>query len=115
MISVTFGFHSVMVQVLSKTTAFIVQAVSRGSHHFINIQFWAHLPVHTIMAVGVASQSAQGQAMTITAEKYRRDAAKLAHSKKYQTRNVMMAIIMTTGTNTAEILSANHWIGAFDH
>ncbi|EKE28712.1 MAG: hypothetical protein ACD_3C00025G0001 [uncultured bacterium (gcode 4)] len=68
-ISVTFGFHSVIVHVLSNTMAFIWQAVSSGSHHFIRIQFWAHLQVQTIIAVGVASPSAQGQAITITAEK----------------------------------------------
>jgi hypothetical protein len=46
-----------------------LQSVSNGSHHFIRIHFSAHLPVHTINAVGVASQSAHGQAITITAQK----------------------------------------------
>jgi len=93
----------------------ILHAISSGSHHLIRIQLEAHFPVPTIIAVGVASPSAQGQAITITAEKYRRLVAKLAQSKKYQIRKVIIAIIITTGTKIADILSANHWIGAFDH
>jgi hypothetical protein len=38
-ISVTFGLPSVMVPVLSKTMAFMLQADSSGSHHLISIQF----------------------------------------------------------------------------
>ena len=33
---------------------------------------------------------------------------------KYQTRNVIIAIEITIGTNTEAILSANFWIGAFE-
>jgi len=115
MISVTFGFHWVMVQVLSKTIAFILQAVSNGSHHLIRIQFLAHIQVHTIIAVGVASHKAQGQAITITAAKYNNDCSNVQPIKKYQTRNVKIAIIITNGTNTADILSATDCISAFDH
>lgn len=67
--SVTLDFPSVRVPVLSKIIAFTLQAVSSGSHPFIRIPFDAPIPVPTIMAVGVASPSAQGQAMTITAAK----------------------------------------------
>jgi hypothetical protein len=68
--SVTFGFHSVIVPVLSKTIAFTLHKFSKGSHHFIKTHFSAHFPVPTINAVGVARPSAHGQAITITAEKY---------------------------------------------
>ncbi|MDD3052706.1 MAG: hypothetical protein PHR06_16430 [Candidatus Cloacimonetes bacterium] len=68
-ISVTSGFHSVIVQVLSKTIISTLQRVSSGSHHLIRIHFSAHLPVHTIRAVGVARPNAHGQAITITAAK----------------------------------------------
>jgi len=77
--------------------------------------FCAHLPVPTINAVGVANPSAHGQAMTITAEKYNNEAVSPAHTIKNRTRNTTNAIMITVGTNTAEILSANHWIGALDH
>lgn len=69
----------------------------------------------TINAVGVAKPSAQGQAMTITAEKYKSEAVISAPTTKNQIRNTINAMIITVGTNTAEILSANHWIGALDH
>lgn len=68
-ISVTFGFPSVIVPVLSKTIASILHATSSGSPHLIRIPFCAHFPVPTIIAVGVASPSAQGHAITMTAEK----------------------------------------------
>ncbi len=68
-ILVTFGRPSVKVPVLSNTMALILQAISSGSPHLMRIPFWAHFPVPTIMAVGVASPSAHGQAMTITAAK----------------------------------------------
>lgn len=74
----------------------------------IRIPFSAHFPVPTINAVGVANPSAQGQAITITAEKYNKDAVNPAPTKKNQIINTMSAIPITVGTNTADILSANH-------
>ena len=65
-ISVTTGFPSVIVPVLSSTTASMRRAVSRLSASFINIPFSAPLPIPTIMAVGVASPKAHGQAITST-------------------------------------------------
>jgi hypothetical protein len=53
--------------------------------------------------------------MTITAEKYNSDAVSPAPTMKNQTINTNNAMMITVGTNTAEILSANHWIGALDH
>ena len=50
------------------------------------------------MAVGVASQSAQGQAMTITAAKYRSAVEKAVPIIQYQTTNVTAAMTITVGT-----------------
>ena len=65
-ISVTFGFPSVNVPVLSNTTVFTLWAFSRASPDFINIPSSAPFPVPTIIAVGVASPNEHGQAITIT-------------------------------------------------
>ncbi len=81
----------------------------------MRMPFCAHFPVPTIKAVGVARPSAQGQAITITAEKYNSDAVSPAPTTKNHTANTINAIMITVGTNIAEILSANHWIGALDH
>ena len=63
-IFVTTGVPWVMVPVLSRTTVSMLWAVSRASADLIRIPFVAPLPVPTIIAVGVASPSAQGQEMT---------------------------------------------------
>ena len=65
--SVTLGLPSVTVPVLSSTTVFTVCAVSSASADLIRMPFSAPLPVPTMMAVGVASPSAQGQEITSTA------------------------------------------------
>ena len=67
MISVTSGFPSVIVPVLSKTIVFTLQRVSRGSPPLIKTPFSAHFPVPTIIAVGVANPNAHGQAIINTA------------------------------------------------
>jgi hypothetical protein len=53
--------------------------------------------------------------MTITAAKYMMDDWKLVPNQKYRMKNVAIATRITTGTKTAEILSAIDWICAFDH
>ena len=63
-IFVTTGVPWVMVPVLSRTTVSMLWAVSRASADLIRMPFVAPLPVPTIIAVGVASPSAQGQEMT---------------------------------------------------
>ena len=72
---------------------------------------WAPRPVPTMIAVGVASPRAHGQAMisTATAAVTATDAGSPAPS---QNPRVAAAIVMTTGTNTAAIRSARRWIGA---
>ena len=65
-ISVTSGFPSVMVPVLSNIMLFILCVVSNASPPLIKIPFSAPFPVPTIIAVGVASPSAHGHAITST-------------------------------------------------
>ena len=64
--STTEGRPSVSVPVLSMTTVSIRHSCSRAVASLIRIWFSAPLPMPTISAVGVASPSAQGQAMTST-------------------------------------------------
>ena len=75
--SVTSGFPSVIVPVLSKMMVWILWVVSRASPPFMRIPFSAPLPVPTMMAVGVASPKAHGQAMTRTEIKVLMAKAKL--------------------------------------
>ncbi len=70
--SVTAGSPFVMVPVLSNTIVSIRWAVSRASPDLKRTPFSAPLPVPTMMAVGVASPRAQGQAITRTAMKIER-------------------------------------------
>ena len=64
--SVATGVPSVIVPVLSSTTVSTLRAISRLSASLINIPISAPLPIPTIMAVGVASPKAHGQATTNT-------------------------------------------------
>lgn len=108
MISVTCGFHSVIVHVLSNIIVSTLQSVSKGSHPLISIPCSAHLPVPTINAVGVASPSAHGQAITITAAKYNNEDSNPAPTIKNRIQKVSRAKRITVGTKIADILSANH-------
>jgi len=47
-------------------TVFIFEDFSKASAFFIKIHFCADFPIQTIIAVGVASHKAQGQAITKT-------------------------------------------------
>ena len=68
-------------------------------------------PVPTISAVGVASPSAQGQAMISTATAAV-NAAAAAPPKASQPASVASEIAITTGTKTAETRSASRCTGA---
>ncbi len=74
---------------------------------------WAPRPVPTMMAVGVARPSAQGQAMMSTAT-----AAVNARSAGWPVRShtasVPTATAITTGTKIAETRSASRWTGALE-
>ncbi len=101
----------VSVPVLSRTTVVIAREDSSASASRITMPSWAARPVPTSSAVGVASPSAQGQAITSTDT-----AAVMAASVPWpvssQPAKVAAAITRTTGTKTAEIRSARRWIGA---
>ena len=79
----------------------------------MSIPAFAHLPTHTIIAVGVASPRAHGHAMTriLTKDTIPRESAvenpRYAVPTVSQAQNVRSDNISTTGTNTAEILSAS--------
>ena len=110
--SVTRGLPSVTVPVLSSTTVSMRPISSRLAADLTRTPFSAALPVATVMATGVARPSAQGQEMTSTAMPMLRQnrtpmPPTMAHSAAAST-----AMAMTTGTNTALILSANRLMGA---
>ena len=65
--SVTRGFPSVIVPVLSKRTALIACVPSKYSPPLNKMPLSAPRPEPTIIDVGVASPNAHGQAMTRTA------------------------------------------------
>ena len=110
--SVTAGFPSVMVPVLSMTTMAIFPAFSRDSLVLKRIPFFAPIPLPTIMATGVARPRAQGQEMTRTQMAYSR-ATDTGAPRYSHTRNTTRAMAMTAGTKTADTLSAIRAMGAF--
>ena len=112
--SVTVGFPSVMVPVLSKTMVWIFLASSRASPDLMRTPYSAPLPVPTMMAVGVAKPRAQGQAMTKTEMRMEREKIQDSCPRKYQARPDRRARPITIGTKTAETWSANLAIGALD-
>src|SRR6476469_433495 len=106
--SVTVGFPSVTVPVLSSTTVVRSPARCSASPPLISTPSSAPLPVATITAVGTASPIAQGQAMISTAT----DAAKARTTAApgsepptcaptNQTTNVAIDSVITIGTKTA--------------
>ena len=96
-ISVTLGFPSVIVPVLSKTTVFKFCVLSKASPLLIRIPFSAPLPVPTIIAVGVAKPKAHGQAITNTDIKIV-SAKVLLSPEKYQAKLAITAKPITIGT-----------------
>jgi hypothetical protein len=113
MISVTSGFAFVRVPVLSNTTTSISFVFSKVSAVFMRIPFFAHTPVPTIIAVGVARPRAQGQAITRSAT----DAIiafDMSHVMRNQAIKVINAMTIIVGTNIQETLSAKCSIGALE-
>ena len=94
------GRPTVSVPVLSNATTLTPCATSSASASLIKMPRFAAAPVPTMIAVGVARPSAQGQAITSTATAF-----KMARSQSpliaTQPSKVTSAITMTTGTNTA--------------
>src|SRR3989338_9855689 len=109
--SVTLGFPSVIVPVLSHTIAFILPMRSSASAFLMRMPYAAPIPVPTIMGVGVARPSAHGQATTKT-ETAATSAKENACPVKIQAAKVIIAITITIGTKTAETSSAKRCMGA---
>ena len=110
--SVTSGRPSVTVPVLSNTTVVTDFAFSKAAADLKRSPNRAPAPVPTMMAVGVARPSAQGQEMTRTLT-----AVVAANSHEYPRKShvtaATTAIVITTGTKTALTRSAKRDTGAF--
>ena len=111
--SVTRGLPSVRVPVLSRTTVSTFRATSRLSASFIRIPLSAPLPIPTMIAVGVASPRAHGQAMISTVTMARRPWVKPSTgSSSIHKMKESKAMAMIAGTKTAAILSTSFCTGA---
>ena len=109
----TTGFPSVTVPVLSSTTVFTFLAISRLSASFIRMPLSAPLPMPTIMAVGVASPSAHGQAMMTTVTNANSPWVNPpVPSSNIHTMKASTAMPIMVGTNIPAILSTSCCTGA---
>ena len=95
---VTDSFPSVNVPVLSIIMALIWPAFSKNSALLMSTPCSAPSPDPTMIEVGVAKPSAQGQAMTSTAVPYNKASPTVEPNPKYQIPIVSIAIPITTGT-----------------
>ena len=113
-ICVTVGRPSVIVPVLSSSTVRTLDRRSSASPLRIKMPSSAAFPVPTRIAVGVASPSAQGQAMirTVMSATVEKTSAG-SGPKSNHAMNAAMAMAITIGTNTPATWSAKRWIGAF--
>ena len=102
-----------IVPVLSNITVFTLCASSKATLLFINIPFSAPLPVPTIIAVGVARPSAQGQAITKTDINIVRTKVVFSLPIIAQSKAEITAIVITAGTKYPATVSASFAIGAF--
>ena len=100
------------VPVLSSTTVSTLWVISRISPERMRMPCLAPSPVPTMMAVGVASPRAQGQAITSTEVNTRSTKAKGCPAMA-QAIAASTAMPMTVGTNTPATLSAVLEMGAF--
>ena len=101
----------VTVPVLSSAMVSTRRVDSSTSGPVMRMPSWAPRPVPTMRAVGVASPSAQGQAMMSTATAAVNAACAEPPSTSHATR-VMTEIPITTGTNTADTRSARRCTSA---
>ena len=111
-ISVTLGFPSVIVPVLSNTIVSILYVVSKASPPLINTPFSAPFPVPTIIAVGVAKPNAHGHAITSTEINIVKANTLLSPAISHPTAAIIAKAI-TVGTKYAAMISAILAIGAF--
>ena len=112
--SVTCGFPSVSVPVLSSTIAWIFETCSRVGASFIRILCFAPRPVPTATAVGVASPSASGQAITTVAIAKERAKRRGEPTIKYQIINTKRPDPTAAMTKYFANLSAILCPGAFE-
>ena len=101
----------VTVPVLSMTIVSSARVDSSTSGPLMTTPSWAARPEPTSSAVGVASPSAQGQAMTSTATAAVKAACGLCPVSSQPAR-VAADSTRTIGTNTPETRSARRWMGA---
>ena len=107
------GRPSVSVPVLSTTRVSTCRSTSIASASRKSTPACAPFPVATMIESGVASPSAQGQAMISTATAFSSACAMRGSGPTLaQTAKVRAATASTAGTNTAETRSAMRWIGA---
>ena len=99
------GLPLVKVPVLSNTTVSTLPAISKLWASLNHTPWRAATPIPAIMAAGVASPNAQGQAITNT-DTACKMALSIAPVIDRVRPNVTNAISTTTGTNTAATLSA---------
>ena len=111
----TCSLGMVSVPVLSITSASILRMLSRAVASLMSMFFLAALPIPTIRAVGVASPSAQGQAMTstLTADRMARGSM-YSPPRPHQSKNVSTDRTTTVGTKMSAILSTTRCTGAFE-
>jgi hypothetical protein len=113
-ISVTLGFHCVKVPVLSIAIVVIFEVFSKVEASLIKILFLAHIQVHTATAVGVASQRASGQAITIAEIAKFKDVIIDTFQNKYQLKKVIIQDKIASITKYQAALSAKRCQGAFE-
>ncbi len=87
-------------------------ASSSACASLIRMPYFAATPVPAMIAAGVASPSAHGQAITSTATAWITAVSKGAPAHHSQVSSVASATTSTTGTNTAATWSTSRWIGA---
>ena len=102
-IATTFGLPSVSVPVLSTTSVSTFSMRSSASAFLISTPACAPRPTPTMIDIGVARPSAQGQAMmsTLTAAT-RPNAMRGSGPNQAQAPNAISATTMTIGTNQPE-------------
>ena len=112
--SVRAGRPTVSVPVLSSTMVSIERAPSSASPPRMRIPCAAAAPVPAMIAAGVASPSAQGQAMMSTAMRRRRQREPASLPSRSHVAVVSSAATMTSGTKASAMRSTRRWIGAFE-
>ena len=109
----TAGFPRVRVPVLSTRRTSTFSSRSSASAFLTSTPAAAPRPVPTMIAMGVASPSAHGQATMSTATDATRACARRGSGPIVaQTANATRAAKTTAGTNQPETTSASRWMGA---